>query len=96
MKAHDIRKMHQCGVCKTLGVYKPEPSGDTVPLVILQSNYDFRFIHPRCLIRKGGLKALLQQNKEELGRIRICDVSRRALNAVLNQISKPAASKALA
>lgn len=88
--AHEVRKLRVCILCSGAGIYKPASYDTMFPLVICVHSdavavRDRRYVHPRCYIRKMGLKNLLTLPAAELAEIRMSDVSNRTMKALLNK-----------
>lgn len=81
--SHDVRRMRVCYLCKKLGIYKPKNADVKMALVIQVSNRLRLYAHPRCFEKLGRPK-LLALPLKELAHIRLCDVSMRTMQAILD------------
>lgn len=68
MKAHDVRFLSYCSVCRELGSTKTVDGVD--PLL----NESERLVHARCLVATRGQAALLALPEVEIEKVRMCDV----------------------
>jgi hypothetical protein len=89
MNSHAVRSMEHCIICAGVGFYRVSDCSANFLLVKmpLESHHGpfQKYAHPRCIIRYRGLAKLLELPTEELGHIRICDVSKRAMGFILKR-----------
>lgn len=76
MNSHSVRRMHACSVCHRIGLWKAEPL-DEIGLLVRHGLRSYA--HPSCL----ALHVLLVLSREELERVRLCDVSKRRMQDIL-------------
>jgi hypothetical protein len=89
--------MEHCIICGGIGYYKVDDCPEDFLVVALPKEPHHgpsqKYGHPRCIIRCRGLKNLLALPKSELQRIRICDISKRAMKAIMKQSAEEATSE---
>ena len=81
MNSHDVRRLKVCRECSQIGMYRPRNPEVPWPLVVQVENGEFA--HPGCM----RTKAILKLPDTELGAIRLSDVSRRTMQAILKRRS---------
>jgi hypothetical protein len=86
--AHDVRRIKICSQCGEIGIYKPKKAEVELPLVICTNSLrapgavaDYQ--HPMCYAPNSHTPLMLLP-KEERDTIRLCDVSKRAMQAILS------------
>jgi hypothetical protein len=82
MKSHDVRKMHECSLCGGIGFYRLPDCAEGLLVVAVSSGV---YAHPRCYRLRRGLDKLLALPTEELGTIRLCDVSAPTMKAIMQE-----------
>ncbi len=88
MNVHEVRKLRVCLLCSKVGIYKPSDPTTAIPLLICVHGdavpkRDRRYVHPRCYVREMGIKKLVTLPVTELEAIRIGDVSKQTMKAIL-------------
>lgn len=92
MTSHDVRKLKACCLCQGLGIYNPSNPSIGWPLVICVHSdavpkNQRKFAHPKCYLEEMGIGKLLSMPTRELNAIRMCDVPKRAMQAILRNIN---------
>jgi hypothetical protein len=88
VNAHEVRKIKLCILCSRAGIHKPADPGIEFPLLICVhsdavAKRDRRYVHPRCYVREMGIKKLVTLPMAELETIRMSDVSKQTMKAIL-------------
>lgn len=88
MNVHEVRKLRVCLLCSKVGIHKPSDPTTPIPLLICVHSSavpkrDRRYVHPRCYVREMGTGNLLTLPASELGEIRLSDVPKRVMKAIL-------------
>lgn len=90
MTSHDVRSLKLCCLCQGFGIHRPKDPTVDVPLVVCLhsegvASQHRRFAHPRCYLRQMGIAKLLTLAGGEIDSIRLCDVSRTTMQAILKR-----------
>jgi hypothetical protein len=88
MTSHDVRQMHECTICGGIGFYRVrECPSDSLLVAVSPLRDDVRsaYAHPRCYVRSRGIKSLLCLPDDELSRVRLCDVSKGTMSAIMRR-----------
>lgn len=92
----DVRRLHVCVICNEIGIHQPSHPEINVPVVVCVhstkeqrrtvSEQQCSFAHPRCYVDKTSLANLLSLHSDELGAVRLCDVTRSQMNRLLAEL----------
>lgn len=75
--AHDIRRLVQCAHCRGIG--------DRAQMIVgPESGAGTALHHTRCFIERYGFNAVLELPKAELGKFRLCDMTRAQARRLLD------------
>ena len=89
MKAHDVRRMRTCCLCRELGVI----GGNLIRLYLSDQNLSTHQLknmstaHPECYRKERGTAALLRLHPDQLGTVRIADVPPWVLRRILDRLA---------
>jgi hypothetical protein len=88
VNVHEVRKLRVCLLCSKVGIHKPSDPTTAIPLLICVHSdavpkRDRSDVHPRCYIRKMGARKLVTLAASELEAIRMSDVPKRVMKAIL-------------
>jgi hypothetical protein len=76
--SHDVRKLHLCSECGKLGAYGSELATKIDAPLVLRTGRR-KYAHPRCM----RIEHLVLLSDEELGEVRLGDVSPRTMETIL-------------
>lgn len=79
MTSKDVRRMRICQKCGGAGIHKPHDC--TVALELILKVDSRSYIHARCMETSD----ILRLPDDEIKHIRICDVSARAMQAIMQR-----------
>ena len=87
LTAHDVRRLHVCHECGKLGAYGSELATKIdSPLVVRVGQKSYA--HPKCL----RIEHLVRLSDEELGEVRLGDVSKRVIETLMLTLANRADS----
>lgn len=99
----DVRKLRLCCICHEIGIYQPERSELTIPLVVCihstaqdpltVKKTQRSFCHPRCYANTMGVEKLLGLHANELGHIRLGDVTSKIMTSLIAAIEARSAAE---
>jgi len=78
MTSRDVRRMRICQKCGGVGIHKPHDYTVALELIL---EVDSRYTHVRCMETSD----ILRLPDDEIKHIRICDVSTRAMQAIMQR-----------
>lgn len=79
LTSHDVRHLHICTICKTIGAYGSALATKIDAPLVVRANLK-TYKHPACM----QIQEILSLPFPERGEIRMCDVDADTLNAILS------------
>lgn len=94
----DVRRLHACSVCGEIGIHQPMHPEVNIPVIVCVhssktermtiSHRQASYAHPRCYVAATSFQNLLNLHSDELGAIRLSDVTRSSMEKIVAELRK--------